>query len=469
MTYKTIPGNPKYKISKELNIINHDGRVCDLTINNDQVTIELFGKTRTVRLTWLMLVSWYELADEEMVNNAIFGPTVNGLTTNPVGHWIFFMKSMEARPGYRILPSHCKYAISIDGDIRDIKTWNVVSSKVYGSQMRYPTCTIYNPLLGEFSSARLHRLVASVWCYNADPTERNIVDHLDSDPSNCHGDNLEWVTNRENILRYARKGTDQTIPVIVRDVKTNEEYEAFSISHAGEYIGLTITSLTASINYRRPGLYLNRYEMKEKGDDTPWRYTVNDLPTLNSKYEITVVHINGDVELVYGGIAFKKVVNRYVKTALPCGVHRLAEIFRRSGHVRAVDVVDLDPPVMCEAKCTVTGHVTKGKSFADLGRILGIKRQNVWNYVTDFGPKYICEGYRFRRLSDKPWPIEIIYTPCRNQRILVTNIESGVTVEYESKRRLAREINIRRATLNRALRDDRPFNGYTFKQIDTYV
>lgn len=447
MTYRTIPGNPKYKISKELDVLKYDGRVCDLIIDKEQITIELFGKTRTVLLQWLSLVAWYDLHTEEMMDNAVFGPTASGLTTNPMGHWVFFRYGIEIRPGYRVIASHSKYAVSQDGEIRKIDNWKLVSSGTYGSKLPYPICTIYDPLSGGYKSARVHRLVAIAWCHNLNPTERNIVDHLDSDPSNYHAKNLEWVTNQENVLRGYRKGTEQTIPMIVRDVMTGEEYEAFSISHAYEYIGLRRSTPAEKVISRRPGLYLNRYEMKEKGDNTPWRYTVGDLPPINSKYEIAVTHLDGSIEMVYGGVEFKKVVNRYVKTALPCGVRDLAKIFRKSGHVLSVDVVDLDPSPACEAKCVDTGRVIQSDSFASMARILGIKRQNVWDYATKFGPKYIYQGYRFRRLSDAPWPIEIIYTPCRKQRILVTNIETGEVIEYESKRSLARSMNIVRTTL----------------------
>jgi hypothetical protein len=44
----------------------------------------------------------------------------------------------------------------------------------------------------------VHRLVALCYVHNPDPANRNIVDHIDNDPTNNHYTNVRWVTKREN-------------------------------------------------------------------------------------------------------------------------------------------------------------------------------------------------------------------------------------------------------------------------------
>ena len=46
---------------------------------------------------------------------------------------------------------------------------------------------------------RIHRLVAE--CYIPNPNNLPEVDHIDTDKSNNHFSNLEWVTTQENIRR----------------------------------------------------------------------------------------------------------------------------------------------------------------------------------------------------------------------------------------------------------------------------
>lgn len=51
------------------------------------------------------------------------------------------------------------------------------------------------------STKLLHRIVAFAFCHNEKPEEWIVVDHLDTDKENCRADNLEWVTQSENVKR----------------------------------------------------------------------------------------------------------------------------------------------------------------------------------------------------------------------------------------------------------------------------
>jgi len=77
--------------------------------------------------------------------------------------------------------------------------------------------------------ARVHKIVAH--SYHGKIPEDYVVDHLDSDPSNPESTNLEYTTQKENVIRA--KGT----PVYRINKETNEIIDSFpSISLAGEQI-----------------------------------------------------------------------------------------------------------------------------------------------------------------------------------------------------------------------------------------
>lgn len=45
----------------------------------------------------------------------------------------------------------------------------------------------------------VHRIVATLFVNNPDPIQKTMVNHLDSDKSNNCAENLEWVSNQENV------------------------------------------------------------------------------------------------------------------------------------------------------------------------------------------------------------------------------------------------------------------------------
>ena len=66
-----------------------------------------------------------------------------------------------------------------------------------------------------------HRLVAQLFVDNDDPIHRNVVDHIDGNKLNNHYTNLQWLTNKDNLL----KGNNR--PVAQIDPKTRETINVF--------------------------------------------------------------------------------------------------------------------------------------------------------------------------------------------------------------------------------------------------
>lgn len=52
----------------------------------------------------------------------------------------------------------------------------------------------------------VHRLVATMFCYNPDPENNIFVNHIDGNKLNDCASNLEWVTPKENVQHAFRPG-----------------------------------------------------------------------------------------------------------------------------------------------------------------------------------------------------------------------------------------------------------------------
>jgi hypothetical protein len=99
---------------------------------------------------------------------------------------------------------------------------------------QYPTVSIYG------KNAKVHTLVATAFL-GGKPTDKHEVNHIDGDKANNAVDNLEWVTDSENVLHAFRTG--------------------LAISRKGERINtakLTEDDVRAIRNSTEPGIVLAR-------------------------------------------------------------------------------------------------------------------------------------------------------------------------------------------------------------------
>lgn len=83
------------------------------------------------------------------------------------------------------------YDISIDGEVKNIKTGRVLKTHLVGKG--------YKSLrLGAGKHHYIHHLVAQV--YLPAPTSDNcVIDHIDRNKLNNHASNLRWVSHKENM------------------------------------------------------------------------------------------------------------------------------------------------------------------------------------------------------------------------------------------------------------------------------
>jgi hypothetical protein len=108
----------------------------------------------------------------------------------------------------------------------------------------------------------IHRLVATAFISNS--SNKPYINHIDCDPSNNNVDNLEWVTQKEN-LQYASKlkrmNNDKKIPIIAINLTTKEETYFNSQTEAAEQLNLSVGNINNILKgkYKKTGNYTFKY------------------------------------------------------------------------------------------------------------------------------------------------------------------------------------------------------------------
>ncbi|MDE1374996.1 NUMOD4 domain-containing protein [Bacillus sp. FSL K6-3846] len=82
----------------------------------------------------------------------------------------------------------------------------------------------------------VHRLVAFAFCEKTEG--KDLINHIDGNPSNNHADNLEWCNYRENLI-HAFLNRMNTSPKMIslKNRKTGEKKTFYSMAEASRYIG----------------------------------------------------------------------------------------------------------------------------------------------------------------------------------------------------------------------------------------
>lgn len=139
---------------------------------------------------------------------------------------------------WKIIPFEDRYEVSNLGNIRNIKTKHIKSCRTNkGGYLRvtlYPSGLTYT----------VHQLVARVWLSTTYVVGLE-VDHLDSNKLNNTVNNLEWVTQQENIRRISERGRKANINGSNNPAATINEDIAYSIKYS---FNLTNTEAAKQFN-----------------------------------------------------------------------------------------------------------------------------------------------------------------------------------------------------------------------------
>lgn len=157
-------------------------------------------------------------------------------------------------------------AISVSnmGNVRNDKTSTVYKQNLKNGYMYVTLKTINGTEIKECGQ-RIHRLVAEAFISNDDPKNKNQVNHKDGDKTNNKVDNLEWISQSENLKHAAKTGLLKSqarkIHQLDKDGKIIKTYD--SISQASKATGIddgTICKVCKGTGHKSAGGYVWKYD-----------------------------------------------------------------------------------------------------------------------------------------------------------------------------------------------------------------
>lgn len=249
MQIKILPySGERYTVSEEADVFDKNGEPIEI--------IEKDGK-RYVELEWVLGKKYYEKAlvvlsafDKIGHSAEVYDRMeiiyIDGNTSNcfPSNLLYVFDTPLESRlPGYFLIPSNENYAISQDGELRNIitgktKTWSIQHGESLGTRLPgYRYTILYRNTVNV--THYLHRLLCLVFKKFVGVFSSLTVNHKDGDKTNNALENLEWVTYSENLkhawdnkLRHQRRQH-----VLMRNLLTGKVTSFKSIRECGRYLG----------------------------------------------------------------------------------------------------------------------------------------------------------------------------------------------------------------------------------------
>lgn len=111
---------------------------------------------------------------------------------------------------------------------------------------------------------RVHRLVAQAFIPNTDPAKK-CVNHKDGNKRNNCVENLEWVTDAENMLHYHKLRREQghtrqrRIALAITDTETDETLYFDSLSDASKAFDIDVSSMWS---YSLQGKFWGQYSIQ---------------------------------------------------------------------------------------------------------------------------------------------------------------------------------------------------------------
>lgn len=126
---------------------------------------------------------------------------------------------------------------------------------------------------------RIHRMVATLFIpppphlksYSVDELQ---VNHIDGNKLNNREDNLEWVTNAENMKHARETGLFQNEkPVLAMCVKSGRITRYKSISETCRNMGITVGNLSIHLNQKTAGCVIHRGYRFKYDNDREWCLT----------------------------------------------------------------------------------------------------------------------------------------------------------------------------------------------------
>lgn len=192
-------------------------------------------------------------------------------------------------PGYYYLPNLSNpVVISKLGQIVNLETGAEHHTRV--DKKGYLTTALYNQDQGRYIQVKVHRLVARLFSpipprHSERAYDDLQVNHLDGDKLNNYYENLEWVTNVEN-MDHARKAGlfSNEITVLAKNIQTEEISRYVSISECARTFLMSASVLCKHLKSSSAGMIPKESHVFKLDDDSPWPNSIAEVDTENGFY-----------------------------------------------------------------------------------------------------------------------------------------------------------------------------------------
>jgi hypothetical protein len=193
-----------------------------------------------------------------------------------------------------------KYAVTLCGKVYSIKSKKFLSAGL--SKRGYLTVNLYQD--GEGKTFPVHRLVAMAYLDN--PDNLPVVNHKNGDKTDNRVSNLEWCTQKDNILHAVETGLQKPIDYDeMRHLSDDEAHEVCSLLDSGfrvkdicsllGYSQNTVSRIKAGITYK----------------EISAEYNFSSVP---SSYRISVQKVTRICEALQEGLGVSKIIKKFNTT-----------------------------------------------------------------------------------------------------------------------------------------------------------
>jgi len=481
-----VVGNNDYYITEHLEIGKNNEKARNLVFDKDKVFITLFGYRHKVKLEWLYWLSYYKLNlpnnYERYISDIRFYSLSRDGRTLTDDHIVLFKKPVIIKYGstvFRLLARFPNYAISKDGTIMNMKT-KFFKKPSSNEKNRYLRSNIIDQAGLYSSNTRVtHRLVALAWVPNPnnDFIARPIVDHIDGNKTNCHADNLRWISFLGNSLAAVDQGLNTiAIPVLSKNIDTGEVEKWGSLTRFTEAKGRTRIDTNAAPLYKSKvwktpnGDYLLKY----LSDSTPWANSEDIKNNTNTKLTIIIkdktftIHGRNSLKdfakkefdiIIHGKQSINKSIKQFLDRYIAKYDNNIKIIIDRPKYQN-----DLNK-ILYKAKNLVTGEVLINKTRKELLEYTGIPKSSITKSIANTG-LYSYNDWVFTTMYiDFPKEKDVKFVKY-NYKIKVTNTKTNKSVIYDSLRKASSELDIPRRKLKAILNNtNNIFSGHIFTMI----